>query len=123
MPRFHFWLAAALLPVALVQAQNVAQALAPELAALLTPKDNPSSAERVALGRALFNDKRLSDDNTVSCATCHDADAGFTARLKTAKGIRDQMGKRNARALFSARRADLEDGTRQVCSGRQSDLP
>jgi cytochrome c peroxidase len=74
----------------------------PELVAYVTPKDNPTSADRIELGRKLFNDKRLSADNTVSCATCHDADAGFTARIATAKGIRDQLGKRNAPTVLNA---------------------
>ena len=33
------------------------------------PRDNPVTAEKVALGRALYFDKRLSADGTVSCAT------------------------------------------------------
>ena len=35
------------------------------------PKDNPLTKEKVALGRLLFFDKRMSDDNTISCSTCH----------------------------------------------------
>jgi cytochrome c peroxidase len=94
-------LVAAILPLP-GWAQTPANALAPELTVLLTPKDNPTTRERVELGRKLFNDKRLSADNTVACATCHDSDAGFTARLKTAKGIRDQVGKRNAPTILNA---------------------
>ena len=42
------------------------------------PDDNAATAERVALGRKLYFDKRLSADGTVSCATCHDVTRGFT---------------------------------------------
>jgi cytochrome c peroxidase len=35
----------------------------------LTVKLNP---DKVALGEQLFNDKRLSHDNTVACVSCHD---------------------------------------------------
>ena len=83
-------------------AQTPVNAIAPDLAAFVTPKENPTTPEKVELGRKLFNDKRLSADNTVSCATCHDAEAGFAARLKTARGIRDQAGKRNAPTVLNA---------------------
>ena len=73
-----------------------------ELIQMVTPKDNPSTPEKIALGRVLFNDKRLSADNSTSCATCHDADKGFTDRLRTSKGLRDQVGKRNAPTVLNA---------------------
>lgn len=40
--------------------------------------DNPTTEERVALGRLLFFDPVLSGDNTQSCATCHHPDMGFS---------------------------------------------
>lgn len=80
----------------------------PELVAYVTPKDNPSTKEKIELGRKLFEDKRLSADNTVSCATCHDSGAGFTARLATSKGIRDQVGKRNAPTVLNAMFLDTQ---------------
>src|SRR4051812_44413282 len=36
------------------------------------PADNPFSEKKRALGEALFNDKRLSIDNSFACASCHD---------------------------------------------------
>jgi cytochrome c peroxidase len=42
------------------------------------PKDNPYSADKVALGRLLYFDKRLSKDDTVSCASCHSPEHGYT---------------------------------------------
>jgi len=41
------------------------------------PADNPYSAAKVELGRLLYFDKRLSADNSVSCATCHMPEKGF----------------------------------------------
>lgn len=76
--------------------------VSPELVRLVTPKDNPSTPEKIELGKQLFNDKRLSADDSTSCATCHDADKGFTDRLRTSKGIRDQLGKRNAPTVLNA---------------------
>jgi len=60
------------------------------------PEDNALTLERVALGRKLYFDTRLSADNTVSCATCHDVTRGFTDQLKASEGIKDQIGQRNA---------------------------
>ena len=42
------------------------------------PPDNPPTAETIALGRKLFYDMRLSKDNTVSCASCHNPNLAFT---------------------------------------------
>jgi mono/diheme cytochrome c family protein len=42
------------------------------------PKDNPISAAKVELGRHLFYDKRLSENETQSCATCHQPSRAFT---------------------------------------------
>ena len=68
----------------------------PVVWAAFIPEDNALSAERVALGRKLYFDKRLSADGTVSCATCHDVTRGFTDQLAVSEGIKDQLGRRNA---------------------------
>jgi cytochrome c peroxidase len=39
--------------------------------------DNPMTYEKVALGRHLFYDKRLSGNRTFSCATCHHQSHAF----------------------------------------------
>jgi len=64
--------------------------------AAFIPADNALTPERVALGRKLYFDKRLSDDNSVSCATCHDVTRGFTDQRAVSEGIGGQLGKRNA---------------------------
>jgi cytochrome c peroxidase len=86
------------------------------------PPDNPESPAKVALGKALFFDPRLSVDNTVACANCHDPDKGFTDQLRTAMGVHAQFGQRNAPTVLNAmfnieqfwdgRRATLEDQAR-----------
>ena len=73
-----------------------------EMWALFVPDDNGMSAERVALGRKLYFDFRLSADGTVSCATCHDVSRGFTDQRPTSEGIRDQLGRRNAPTTMNA---------------------
>ncbi|HNR99058.1 MAG TPA: cytochrome c peroxidase [Planctomycetota bacterium] len=60
------------------------------------PEDNAQTPERVELGRKLYFDTRLSLDNTVSCATCHDVTRGFTDQLPVSVGIKNQLGRRNA---------------------------
>jgi len=66
------------------------------------PKDNPMTPEKVALGRKLYFDTRLSRDGTVSCATCHDVTRGFTDQRPVSEGIGGQLGKRNAPTTLNA---------------------
>ncbi|MEK7794486.1 MAG: parallel beta-helix domain-containing protein [Candidatus Hydrogenedentota bacterium] len=49
--------------------------------------ENPLTKEKVGLGRLLFFDPILSDDNTMSCAHCHHPDHGFTDGLSFARGV------------------------------------
>src|SRR6266702_6505843 len=42
------------------------------------PADNPSTPEKIALGKQLFFDKRLSGDGSSSCETCHVREKGWT---------------------------------------------
>jgi cytochrome c peroxidase len=58
--------------------------------------------EKVALGRALFSDVRLSHDNTLSCASCHDlATAGHDRRIVSV-GVAGAAGSINAPSVFNA---------------------
>jgi len=66
------------------------------------PEDNPITAEKVALGRRLFYDKRLSSDNSVACATCHNPVLGFTDGSIHSTGVGGKTGKRNAISLLNA---------------------
>ena len=68
----------------------------PVIFALFIPADNQMTPARVALGKKLFFDTRLSADGTVACATCHDVSRGFTDQRPVSEGIRDQLGRRNA---------------------------
>ncbi len=65
--------------------------------------DNQQTAEKVALGEKLFNDKRFSSNGEVSCATCHDSKKAFTdSPLKTSEGINKLTGTRNAPTVINA---------------------
>ena len=69
---------------------------------LSAPDDNSPSAEAIALGRRLFYDRRLSLNNTMSCANCHIPEMGFTNNeLKTAVGFEGRSGRRNAPTLLN----------------------
>jgi cytochrome c peroxidase len=72
------------------------------------PDNNPMTAEKVALGRKLFFDRRLSRNNTISCAMCHVPDQGFTSNeIATAVGIEGQTVRRNAPTLYNVAYAKL----------------
>jgi len=72
------------------------------------PADNPPTADTIALGRKLFYDPRLSKNNTVSCASCHNPNLAFTDSLKLAMGIGGMIGKRNAPTLLNAAYSPLQ---------------
>lgn len=87
-------------PAPVRQAHYVWQAL-PERAP--EPADNPGNAAKVALGKRLFNERKLSADGTLSCASCHDlyGRAGADAR-PTALGVERQRGPRNTPSVWNA---------------------
>jgi cytochrome c peroxidase len=58
-------------------------------------------SDRVLLGRKLFFDGRLSEDGSISCATCHQPEYGFASPEPLALGIQNRVGKRNAPTLFN----------------------
>jgi cytochrome c peroxidase len=62
----------------------------------LTELSDPPTPERVRLGRWLFFDKRLSADNTISCATCHQPEHAFSETTPVSTGIAGQQGGRKA---------------------------
>lgn len=67
-----------------------------------TFENNPITAEGVALGRALFYDKQLSIDKTISCASCHFQHAAFSDPGKTVSlGVENREGRRNSPPLFN----------------------
>jgi cytochrome c peroxidase len=68
----------------------------------VTPPDNPQTPGKVALGKELFFDKRLSEDNTQACSSCHKPDKGFTDQKPTSDGIHHQFGQRNAPTVLNA---------------------
>ncbi len=62
---------------------------------------NPLTVEGVELGRHLFYDTILSENYTISCATCHQQKYGFADPRRLSLGTQGLPGKRNAMALVN----------------------
>jgi cytochrome c peroxidase len=58
--------------------------------------------DKVALGERLFHEPRLSHDNTISCATCHQLAKGGTDQLPLSVGINRALTERNAPTVFNS---------------------
>jgi len=72
------------------------------LPAVPLPPDNPLTQAKIELGRTLFMDRRLSHNNTLSCAMCHVPEQGFTSNeLGTAVGIEGQSIRRNSPTIYN----------------------
>ncbi len=72
------------------------------LPAIPEPVNNPLSRNKIALGRKLFFDRRLSLNSTFSCAMCHVPDQGFTSNeVATAVGIEGRSVRRNSPTIYN----------------------
>jgi len=72
------------------------------------PADNPPSEEKIELGRKIFFDRRLSINNTMSCAMCHVPEQAFVNReLRTSVGVEGRSVKRNAPTIVNAAFLDV----------------
>ncbi|HET7145498.1 MAG TPA: cytochrome-c peroxidase, partial [Anaerolineales bacterium] len=63
--------------------------------------ENPTTPEKVELGRILFFDPILSQNNDMSCATCHNPDLGFGDGMQQALGADGKNLQRNAMSLWN----------------------
>jgi cytochrome c peroxidase len=73
------------------------------LPVLKTPDDNPFSSAKIALGKKLFFDPRLSLTDNLSCAMCHIPAQGFTNNhMATSVGITGKTGRRNAPTILNS---------------------
>jgi cytochrome c peroxidase len=68
-----------------------------------TPPDNPVTDAGATLGRVLFYDKRLSSNNTVACASCHQQKHAFADSNRFSKGFEDKLTDRHAPSLVDVR--------------------
>ena len=98
------------------------------------PTENPITAEKIALGRRLFFERRLSRDGRTACASCHEPARAFADGRRLPVGVHRRVGRRNAPSLLNraygtrffwdGRAATLEDQVRMALAGeRDLDLP
>ena len=73
-----------------------------------TPNNNPITDAGATLGRVLFYDVKLSANDTTSCASCHQAEAGFSDPRPLSVGFQGGQTPRNSMGLANARY--YEDG-------------
>lgn len=66
------------------------------------PEDNPLTEAKVALGKQLYFDKRLSQDESVSCASCHDPAKGWSNADAFATGVKGARGGRSAPTIINS---------------------
>ena len=76
--------------------------LSPGFPAPRVPPDNPVTLQKVALGRRLFYDVRLSGNGTQSCASCHQQKRAFTDGRDHAVGATGETHPRSAMSLANA---------------------
>jgi cytochrome c peroxidase len=68
-----------------------------------TPLDNPLTDDGATLGRVLFYDKRLSANNTTSCASCHVQAHAFADPKRVSRGFHGGLTDRRAMPLVNLR--------------------
>ena len=67
-----------------------------------TPADNPITDAKAKLGDMIFDEKRVSADNSIACNTCHSPRNGFTTHTPASRGVGNQIGKRNAPSILNS---------------------
>ncbi|HEX7868797.1 MAG TPA: cytochrome c peroxidase [Chryseobacterium sp.] len=92
-------------------------------------KEYQMSSEKVSLGKELFNDNILSNNNTRSCATCHIAEKAFTDGLEKSMSLQNSALQRSTPSLnYSAfqhgqfwdmRKDDLEGQSSDVITNKE----
>ncbi|HEU4622076.1 MAG TPA: cytochrome c peroxidase [Burkholderiaceae bacterium] len=106
-----------------------------KLSAPPAPEDNKTTAERVALGKTLFFDPRISGNGALSCASCHNPTLGWSDGLPTPVGMNGKVLGRatptilntayNTQFMWDGRKKSLEDqalGPMQASDEMNSDL-
>lgn len=69
---------------------------------------NPMTRAKIELGRQLYFDVRLSSDGTVSCASCHHPQEGFSRHTQFGIGVNGQEGGRNSPASYNRILSDAQ---------------
>lgn len=88
--------------VALASSVSVALALEALPTEAPAPADNPTTPAKVALGKMLYHDPRLSSTGTVSCASCHNVMLGGEDNRPNSMGVNGQTGGRSAPTVWNS---------------------
>lgn len=88
-----------------------------EMVIMPLPEAHSEDAAKVALGKQLYHDKRLSGDDTISCASCHDLDKGGTDQAAVATGVAGAKGPINSPTVYNS-----VFNVKQFWDGRAEDL-
>jgi len=80
---------------------KVPRGLTPLTLNVNVPAANPLTKGKFELGKQLYFDPRVSLDGTISCATCHNPEKGWTDQLPTSTGIDGQKGGRNSPTVIN----------------------
>ncbi|MCF0050216.1 cytochrome C peroxidase [Dyadobacter sp. LJ53] len=70
--------------------------------ALLSDSKFGATADRIALGKSLFYDNRISGDGKTNCGSCHQPEKAYADGLKTSKGFDNKFVSRNAPSIMYA---------------------
>jgi cytochrome c peroxidase len=81
------------------------------------PKDNPVTQAKVELGFRLWFEPKLSGNNRMTCATCHNHTMGYSNAQPNAAGIQGKRGDRNVPTIYAA-----ATGALQFWDGRADSL-
>lgn len=95
-------------PITMVNVQILGPQKIGNLPPVVVPVSNPQTTLKIMLGKQLYFDTRLSKDNTISCATCHNPAMGWSDAGPTSKGIDGQFGGRRAPPVSNAAYAPLQ---------------
>lgn len=96
---------------------NVPSYVTSYLGAAIDPSDNPLTKEGIRLGRMLFYDRSLSDDKSMSCASCHLQSNSFNDANQFSQGTNGAFGERNAMSIVN-----LAWATSMFWDGREPSL-
>ena len=88
--------------LALVSSISVASAWDALPTVAPAPADNPTTEEKVELGKMLYHDPRLSSTGTVSCASCHNTMLGGEDNRPNSMGVNGQTGGRSAPTVWNS---------------------
>jgi cytochrome c peroxidase len=84
-----------------VSAQSTSTTAGP-LPPMPIPTDNAQTDAKIKLGRQLYFDGRLSANNEISCATCHDPKTGWAGHDATDTGVGGRVGNRNSGTVVNS---------------------